>query len=159
MLKNLYSTMSLWEAWNQPCSSSHIFVQSADTLHNSTERVHLLCTKPNHARLSVFAALWQRNNETTNNSSDWDETGRWCIHGDSVRICSKWSMLALFRSGHSLKKMTPLALSIFFSLLPQLKAGGRHHVDSTFSLANSGMTGFLCQLQLWMTAFYLPPAN
>lgn len=40
--------MELWEVWNQPCLSNIIFLQSVDTLRDSTERVHLhLHSAPN----------------------------------------------------------------------------------------------------------------
>lgn len=66
MLKNCYTTVELWEAGNQPCLSSIliIFLQSVDTPRNSTEQVHLLCTKPNHLRLFMFSGPRQQNNET-----------------------------------------------------------------------------------------------
>lgn len=86
MLKNCYNTVEMWNAWNHPCLSSILifFLQSVDTLHNSTERVHLLCTKPNHRRLFMFTAPRQQNNETktkqnNNNSFVWEEKERWCM--------------------------------------------------------------------------------
>lgn len=88
MLKNCYNTVESWEVGNQPCLSSIliIFLQSVDTLRNSTERVHLLCTKPNHWRLFMFTAPRQQNNETKNNSYVREETVRWCMFGNIVRI-------------------------------------------------------------------------
>lgn len=136
-----------------------MFLQSVDTVRNSSEQVHLLCTKPTHRRRFMFTAPRQQNNETENNSFMWEES----------QGCSMvWNMERIYFQNN--------AQWLNFPFTPALKnwhlklfrrpslcwcrwKQGRNHAASTFLLANSGMTSFLRQLQLWMTAFYLLPAN
>lgn len=94
MLKNCYNTVELWKAWKQPCSSSILifFLQSVDTLHNSTERVHLLCTKPNHRRLFMFTAPRQQNNETKKKKT---QKRQLCLRGDSEMLYV-WNIMTIY---------------------------------------------------------------
>lgn len=135
-----------------------------DTLRSCTEQVHLHQTGPR--RLVVFASLWQQNNNAIkkqnkiNPTSKKDKMGIWFILWDTVSFHLKMKHNGLiFASLTAWEKWHVWAFRFFTSLCCCRWKQGKHHAASTFSLANSGMTGFLCQLQLWMTAFYLLPAN
>lgn len=154
-----HNIAEVWEVGIQLCLKSVLilFLESVDT-PQVTSQHGFTCSPPNQIIWDSSCLLPLGNKTMREKTTTRFERRRATCLGISGGFILNETQWLNFPSLIAWKTDTSRPLE-FFSLCCCRWKRGRNHAASTFSLANSGMTGFLRQLQLWMTAFYLLPAN